>query len=218
MIVAIDGFSSCGKSTLAKTLATELHYTYIDSGAMYRAVTYYFLKNKIDISTIETVKQALEDIHLSFKKKQIELNGENINEEIREMYISGYVSEISALKPVREKMVALQQKMSKKGHVVMDGRDIGTTVFPNAQLKIFMTADPAVRAQRRFRELLLKGVKVSYQEVFDNLTHRDTQDTSRKESPLKMAADAVVLDNSYLNEEEQLDFVHKIIADHHIDL
>lgn len=218
MIVAIDGYSSCGKSTLAKTLATELHYTYIDSGAMYRAVTYYFLKNNIDLENPGEIKKALEEIHLNFKKQQIELNGENIADEIRQMYISSNVSEVSALKPVREAMVALQQKMSKKGHVVMDGRDIGTTVFPHAQLKIFMTADPEIRAQRRFRELLLKGVKVSYQEVYDNLTQRDKQDTTRTESPLKMASDAIILDNSHLNEEEQLDFVHHIIIDNHIQL
>ncbi|QNL48416.1 (d)CMP kinase [Olivibacter sp. SDN3] len=211
IIVAIDGYSSCGKSTVAKALAKELHYVYVDSGAMYRAVTLYFLRNNIDITNIGVVDQALEDIHLDSHKEagvtKIFLNGEDVSEEIRQMHVSENVSAVSAIRNVRKALVKQQQKMGSRKNLVMDGRDIGTTVFPHAQVKIFMTADPKVRAERRFLELTSKGEKITLEEVFENIAHRDYQDTTREESPLIRADDAVILDNTNMNEEEQLQFV-----------
>jgi len=210
-IIAIDGYSSCGKSTLAKALADKLHYVYIDSGAMYRAVTLYFIRNNVSIAAKEQVDEALKAIHIDFRKEagktHLFLNGEDVSEEIRQMYVSENVSEVSAIKEVRAAMVHQQQKMGQQRNLVMDGRDIGTTVFPNASLKIFMMADPDVRAKRRHLELTAKGETVSLEEVFKNLAHRDYIDTTRKESPLVRAEDAVVLDNTDLNEAEQLQFV-----------
>lgn len=210
-IIAIDGFSSCGKSTLAKTLAKQLGFTFIDTGAMYRAVTLYLIENEVDFQDANALKQALENIDIEIKKQGEEnhffLNGKDVSEAIREMYVSEKVSEVSALPEVRETLVRQQQKMGAEGKVVMDGRDIGTVVFPDAHLKIFMTASPEVRAQRRYEELRGKGEEVTLEEVRQNLNHRDQIDTTRAVSPLRQAEDAVLLDNSHLNREEQLEFV-----------
>ena len=210
-IIAIDGFSSCGKSTLAKTLAKRLGFTFIDTGAMYRAVTLYLIENKVDFQDENALKRALENIDIEIKKQGEEnrffLNGKDVSEAIREMYVSEKVSEVSALPAVRETLVRQQQKMGAEGKVVMDGRDIGTVVFPDAHLKIFMTASPEVRAQRRYEELRGKGEEVTLEEVRQNLNHRDQIDTTRAVSPLRQAEDAVLLDNSHLNREEQLEFV-----------
>ncbi|HYK76275.1 MAG TPA: (d)CMP kinase [Daejeonella sp.] len=210
IVVAIDGYSSCGKSTLAKALAKKLHFIYIDSGAMYRAVTLYFLRHNIDLQDEVAVANALSEIHLNFHSRDyqthITLNGEEVSEEIRQMRVSENVSEVSALKIVRKEMVKQQQRMGASKNIVMDGRDICTTVFPLAQVKIFMTADPNIRAQRRFKELKAKGENITLEEVFENLAHRDYLDTTRKESPLTRAKDAIVLDNTTLNQEQQLEF------------
>lgn len=210
IVIAIDGYSSCGKSTLAKALAKKLHFIYIDSGAMYRAVTLYFQRNEIDLSNPDAVESALEHINLNFHSRDyqthITLNGEEVSDEIRQMAVSEKVSEVSAIKAVRQAMVKQQQRMGKSKNIVMDGRDIGTTVFPHAQLKIFMTADPNVRAERRYKELKGKSEEITLEEVFENIAHRDYQDTTRQESPLVRAEDAVILDNTNLTESEQLDF------------
>lgn len=211
IIVAIDGYSSCGKSTVAKALAEQLHFVYVDTGAMYRAVTLYFLRHGIDLQDPEQVGEALQQIQIDFHKEngttKVLLNEEDISEEIRKMHVSEQVSEISALKAVRTAMVKQQQRMGSVRNVVMDGRDIGTAVFPDAQVKIFMTADPKVRAERRYNELSQKGEAVTLEEVFENIAHRDYQDTTRKESPLIRAENAIVLDNTELSEEQQLAFV-----------
>src|ERR1700712_5085338 len=210
IVVAIDGYSSCGKSTLAKALAKKLHFIYIDSGAMYRAVTLYFLRNNIDLKDGEQVAQALQDIHLNFHSRDYEthimLNDEEVSDEIRQMHVADSVSAVAAIHAVRVEMVKQQQRMGKSKNIVMDGRDIGTVVFPDAQLKLFMTADPLVRAQRRFKELTAKNPELTLESVFDNLAHRDYQDTTRAESPLTRADDAVILDNTDLTPEEQLAF------------
>jgi len=211
LVIAIDGYSSCGKSTLAKALAKKLGFIYVDSGAMYRAVTLYFLRNHIDISNDEKVTDALQHIELNFHSRDYEshitLNGEEVSDEIRLMPVSENVSEVSAHKIVRHEMVKQQQRMGKSKNIVMDGRDIGTTVFPDAPLKFFMTADPKIRAERRFKELESKGNnETTLEEVFENLAHRDYADTTRKESPLVRAEDAIILDNTDLTQEEQLDF------------
>ena len=211
LVVAIDGYSSCGKSTLAKALAKNLGFIYIDSGAMYRAVTLYFLRNHIDIQNKEAVADALQHIELNFHARDyqshITLNGEEVSDEIREMRISEAVSEVAALKVVRRDMVKQQQRMGKIKNIVMDGRDIGTTVFPDAQVKFFMTADPKIRAERRFKELRANGDNTTtLEEVFENLAHRDYADTTREESPLIRAEDAIILDNTDLTPEQQLEF------------
>jgi cytidylate kinase len=210
IVVAIDGYSSCGKSTLAKALAKKLHFIYVDSGAMYRAVTLYFLRNHIDIENQEQVSEALRNIHLNFHSRDyqthITLNDEEVSDEIRLMPVSENVSAVSAIREVRKEMVAQQQRMGKSKNIVMDGRDIGTAVFPNAQVKLFMTADPNVRAQRRYKELLPKNPDVSLEEIFENIAHRDYSDTTRKESPLMRADDAIILDNTNITPEEQLAF------------
>lgn len=210
IVIAIDGYSSCGKSTLAKALAKRLNFIYIDSGAMYRAVTLYFLRNNIEIQNQESVKSALKNIHIDFQTVDnqtiITLNGEDISKEIRQMHVAEKVSSVSAIKEVRMEMVRQQQRMGESGSIVMDGRDIGTVVFPNADLKLFMTAEPQIRAERRYNELISKGEKVNKEEIFANLAQRDLQDTTRKESPLVQAVDAIVLDNSHINEEQQLAF------------
>jgi CMP/dCMP kinase len=211
IIIAIDGYSSCGKSTVAKALANKLHYVYVDSGAMYRAVTLYFLRNNIDLEDDNKISEALENIHIDFHKEhgvtKVLLNDEDVSEEIRQMPVSENVSAVSAIKAVRKAMVKQQQKMGARKNVVMDGRDIGTAVFPHAQVKIFMTADPKVRAERRFLELKNKGENITLEEVFENIAHRDYQDTTRKESPLIRAEDAIILDNTDMTEDEQLAFV-----------
>lgn len=212
-IIAIDGFSSCGKSTLAKSLAKKLKFAFIDSGAMYRAVTLYFIRHDIALDDQETIESALKDIHIDFipnaLKTEIHLNDEDISEEIRQMYISDKVSDVSAIKAVRVAMVAQQQKLGSRRNIIMDGRDIGTTVFPDADLKIFMTADPKVRAARRYLELTEKGEDVTLEEVVENLATRDRIDSTRAESPLRQAEDAIVLDNSNLTPEQQLQFVEE---------
>lgn len=210
-VIAIDGFSSCGKSTVAKAVAKELNFVFIDSGAMYRAVTLYFLRNAVDMADDKAVLDALSSIQIDFVPNGVEtkihLNGEDISAEIRLMYVSDKVSEVSAIKAVRHAMVAQQQELGRRRNIVMDGRDIGTTVFPNADLKIFMTASPDVRAQRRYAELSAKGETISIEEVKANLAHRDHIDSTRAESPLRQAEDALILDNSNLSPQEQLQFV-----------
>jgi CMP/dCMP kinase len=210
IIIAIDGFSSCGKSTLAKQLAKELKYIYADSGAMYRAVTLYFLRNSIQLSNKKEIKNALGDIYLEFVfdvdagKSILYMNDENIELPIRDMIINEKVSEVAAIKEVREFAVAQQQKFEEKKGIVMDGRDIGTTVFPNAELKIFMTADIAVRVERRFKELYEVNKTITIEEVKQNLEMRDYMDSNRKISPLRQAKDAIVLNNSNLTMAQQL--------------
>lgn len=216
LVVAIDGYSSCGKSTLAKALAKKLGFIYIDSGAMYRAVTLYFLRNHTDMSNHDAIIDALQHIELNFHSRDYEshitLNGEEVSEEIRKMPVSENVSEVSAIREVRREMVRQQQRMGKSKNIVMDGRDIGTTVFADAQVKFFMTADPKIRAERRFKELQSKGdTETSLEDVFENLAHRDYADTTRKESPLVRAEDAIILDNTDITQEEQLEFaLHKV--------
>lgn len=226
IIIAIDGYSSCGKSTLAKALARRLQLIYVDSGAMYRALTLYFLQNKIPIplpEQLDTIKfdyeSALRWTKINFKinyltgSSEISINGKNVERQIRSLEVSQNVSHVSAIKAVREKLVALQQEIGKKGGVVMDGRDIGTTVFPNADVKIFMTANVEVRAKRRFDELTAKGIKTTFDEILKNITERDYEDSHRKASPLRKAPDAIVLDNTFLDEQEQVEFVLKIIKE-----
>jgi cytidylate kinase len=213
IIIAIDGYSACGKSTTAKMVASRLGYIYIDSGAMYRAVTLYFCDNHISSTNQYQVSQALANIHIQFvhnpktEKNETYLNGSNVEEEIRKMYISQKVSEVSAVPEVRKAMVYQQQQMGKKRGLVMDGRDIGTCVFPDAELKIFMTADIMVRAQRRQEELLEKNELIDIEEIIKNLQMRDHLDTTRKESPLRMADDAYLLDNTAITIDEQIEFV-----------
>jgi len=210
IIITIDGWSSCGKSTLARQLAKELGYLYVDSGAMYRAITLYFLRNHIDWTDKKEVIEALENINLRFiyngvsNKSEIYLNDENVEYVIRDLVIAEKVSDVAAIKEVREFAVAQQQKMGKQKGIIMDGRDIGTVVFPKAELKIFMTADNAVRVERRFKELYEKNPNITLEEVKNNLEMRDYIDSHREVSPLKKADDALVLDNTHLSEEEQL--------------
>lgn len=206
IIIAIDGYSSCGKSTLAKSLAARLRYTYIDSGAMYRAVTLHFLRQGTGLEDSEKVKAVLSGINIRFdQQNHTLLNGEDVEKDIRKMEVSNYVSEVAAIPEVRRAMVQQQQEMGADKGIVMDGRDIGTVVFPRAELKIFLTADPEVRAQRRYQELREKGQANSLQEVKHNLEHRDHIDSTREDSPLRQAADAVIIDNTLLDRSEQLE-------------
>jgi CMP/dCMP kinase len=213
IIIAIDGYSSCGKSTLAKQLAKELGYNYIDSGAMYRAITLYFLRNGIDIANHSQVLEALSNIHLSFEynedtgRSEIHLNDENVERYIRDLIVAEKVSEVAAIREVRSFAVAQQKKMGKKRGIVMDGRDIGTVVFPDAELKLFMTADLEIRVKRRFEELCQAGQAATIEDVQHNLAMRDYIDSNREESPLRQADDAVVLDNSNMDREQQLKLV-----------
>jgi cytidylate kinase len=208
--VTIDGWSSCGKSTLAKQLAKELGYVYIDSGAMYRAITLYFLRNHIDWTDLKEVDNALKDIIIEFQynetsqQSEIILNGENVEYVIRDLVIAEKVSDVAAIKAVRTFAVTQQQKLGKKKGIVMDGRDIGTTVFPKAELKIFMTADTAVRVERRFKELYSKNPNISIEEVKSNLEMRDYIDSNREISPLRKALDAIEIDNTNMSMDEQL--------------
>lgn len=221
--IAIDGFSSCGKSTLAKAIANKLGYRYIDTGAMYRATTLFMMRAGVisgdGALNQEHLLQILDDIDVNFRysieNKQSEtlLNGENVEKEIRSMEVSGQVSKVSLIKEVRKKMIALQKHMGREKAVVMEGRDIGTAVFPDAELKIFMTADTEVRVRRRYDELISKGQQTTEDEVRKNLEARDYDDTHRKENPLRKAKDAVLLDNSELNPQQQLDFVLRLAAD-----
>lgn len=209
IIITIDGWSSCGKSTLAKQLAKKLGYVYVDSGAMYRAITLYFLRNHIDWTDKKEVHAALKEIHLDFhfneknETSEIYLNDENVEYVIRDLVIAEKVSDVAAIKEVRSFAVAQQQKMGEKKGIVMDGRDIGTVVFPKAELKIFMTADNAVRVERRFKELYEKNPNITIEEVKNNLEMRDYIDSHRAVSPLRKADDAIVLDNTSLTEVEQ---------------
>lgn len=218
IIVAIDGYSSCGKSTLAKQLATELTYSYVDTGAMYRAVTLFFIRNQIDLFHPDQILNALSNITIEFKLGQNKegqdtyLNGENIEHEIRvNPRIASAVSDISALSDVRRFLVAQQQAFGQHKGIVMDGRDIGTVVFPQAELKLFITADPKVRAQRRLEELAEKGQTTTFEEVLANLEKRDYIDSHREDSPLMQAKDAIILDNSNMTRDEQFDWVMKLI-------
>jgi cytidylate kinase len=210
IIITIDGWSSCGKSTLARQLARKLGYVYIDSGAMYRAITLYFLRNHIDWTNTKEVEKALNEIELEFihndklDQSEMFLNGENVEYVIRDMVVAEKVSEIAAIKEVRDFAVAQQRKMGKARGIVMDGRDIGTVVFPKAELKIFMTADNAIRVERRFKELYEKNPNITLEEVQNNLQMRDYIDSNREVSPLRKAKDALVLDNSNITQEEQL--------------
>ncbi|HSR38549.1 MAG TPA: (d)CMP kinase [Phnomibacter sp.] len=220
IIVTIDGYSSCGKSTLAKKLAAKLNYRYIDSGAMYRAITLYFLRNQVNWNDHAAVAEALKNISLEFfvnpenGKTEIYLNGENVEYVIRDLVVAEKVSEVAAVKEVREFAVAEQQKLGAGKGIVMDGRDIGTTVFPNAELKIFLMADAAVRVARRFKELFEKNPAVTLEEVRHNLEMRDYIDSHREISPLRKADDALVLDNSELTPEETLDKAYELVMAH----
>ncbi len=219
IIVTIDGWSSCGKSTLARQLAKKLGYVYIDSGAMYRAVTLYFLRNHVDWTSRREVEKALENIEIDFhyneasERSEIILNGENVEFVIRDLVVAEKVSEVAAIREVREFAVAQQRKMGKKKGIVMDGRDIGTTVFPKAELKIFMTADNAVRVERRFKELFEKNPNVTIEEVKNNLEMRDYIDSNREVSPLRQAKDAIILDNTNISEEQQLRQAMKLVKE-----
>ena len=213
IIVAIDGFSSCGKSTIAKQLAVLLGYNYIDSGAMYRAITLYFLRNGVDYNDHSEVLNALADIHLSFvfneenRTSDIYLNDEDVSLPIRDMLVAEKVSQVAAIREVRSFAVAQQKRLGRKKGIVMDGRDIGTVVFPEAELKVFMVADPAVRVMRRFKEMYETNPHITIEEVRHNLELRDYIDSTREESPLHQAKDALLLDNSSMTREEQLEKV-----------
>lgn len=212
--IAIDGFSSCGKSTMAKGLAKELGYTYIDTGAMYRAAALYAIRNgwmTKEGMDEEAIRENMGQLDISFGKdakgdQNTYLNGKNVENEIRSLEVSNGASRISTLPFVRSTLVNLQQKMAEKGGVVMDGRDIGTVVMPNAELKIFLTASPEVRANRRFKEMQAKGENPKYKDVLQNVIERDQRDTTREASPLRKATDAIELDNSYMNVQEQFDW------------
>lgn len=217
IIITIDGYSSCGKSTLARQLAKKLGFVYIDSGAMYRAITLYFLRNNVDWNHEKEIREALQNISIEFivnevtDQSEIYLNGENVEYIIRDLVIAEKVSEVATLKEVRTFAVAAQQEMGINKGIVMDGRDIGTTVFPDAELKIFMVADEAVRVERRFTEMFHKNPNVSLEEVKSNIALRDYIDSNRKVSPLRKAEDAVELDNTNLTPKEQLDFALKLV-------
>ena len=211
IVVTIDGWSSCGKSTLAKQLAKTLGYIYVDSGAMYRAITLYFLRNHTDWTDDKEVQEALRNIHLHFeynkKSEQSEmfLNEENVEYVIRDLVIAEKVSDVAAIAAVRKFAVAQQQKMGKEKGIVMDGRDIGTTVFPKAELKIFMTADIAVRVERRYKEMFEKNPNITIDEIKSNLVLRDYIDSHREVSPLRKAGDAIEIDNTHITMEQQLE-------------
>ena len=217
IIIAIDGWSSCGKSTLAKVLAKKLGYLYVDSGAMYRAITLYFLRNHVDWTDRADVIKALKEISLEFvynensEQDEMHLNGENVEYVIRDLVVAEKVSDVAAIKEVRKFAVDQQQLMGKKKGVIMDGRDIGTVVFPKAELKIFLTADNAVRVERRFKELFEKNPNVTIEEVKANLEMRDYIDSNREESPLRKAEDAILLDNTNLTAEETLHKALKLV-------
>lgn len=210
IVIAVDGWSSCGKSTMAKQLSKALHYLFVDSGAMYRAITLYFLQHQLSFQDPKVVADALNNIQLSFKLNpetllnEVYLNGKNVESEIRSLSIAEKVSDVAAISAIRSFAVQQQQQMGLKKGIVMDGRDIGTVVFPSADLKIFMTASIPIRVDRRYRELVVKNPAITKEEVRANLEMRDHIDSHRADSPLKQADDAIVLDNSYLTPEEQL--------------
>jgi cytidylate kinase len=217
IIITIDGWSACGKSTLAKALAKKLGYVYIDSGAMYRAITLYFLRNHIDWTETKEVTQALQDVSIEFNfnkntnQSEIYLNGENVEYVIRDLVVAEKVSDVAAIKEVRKFAVAQQQKLGDKKGIVMDGRDIGTTVFPAAEVKIFMEADETVRVERRFKELFEKNPNITIEEIKTNLEMRDYMDSHREVSPLRKADDAIELNNTQLTEKEQMDFALQLV-------
>lgn len=221
IIIAIDGFSSCGKSTLAKAIAKRLNYSYVDTGAMYRAVSLYILRKNLNWTTMSAVEinRLLDEVVITFQYNpelgysETYLNKENVETEIRGKQVSEAVSEISQIKAIRDRMKQLQRIAGREKKVVMDGRDIGTNVFPEADLKLFMTADPEIRAKRRYDELIAKGQEPVFEEVLENIRLRDHNDTHRKENPLRKAVDAIEIDNSYLDEEEQLNLLQRIIAE-----
>jgi len=225
IVIAIDGYSGCGKSTTARAVSSLLQYVYIDTGSMYRAVTLYFQEHYVNLTNPVQVRKSLEEIEVEFERHEgsdesaLFLNGINVSQKIRSMDVSRKVSEVSALAPVREKLVAQQRKIGKKKGVVMDGRDIGTVVFPEAELKIFMTADLEVRAERRQAELLEKGQLVNLQEIIENLEKRDKLDTSRAISPLKKAKDAHLIDTTHLTFSEQVEKILNLatsaMVEHH---
>ena len=212
IIIAIDGYSACGKSTLARQLAKSLHYTYVDSGAMYRAITLYFIQHQIPYNESAGISAGLKNISLEFRfnvstgNSDIWLNGKNVEKRIREIDVAEKVSEVAAIPGVRAFAERCQRDMSKNKGIVMDGRDIGTVVFPQAELKLFMTADMAIRVRRRYEEMKEKNGSVSLEEIRKNIEERDYLDTHRKISPLKQASDAILLDNTHLTKEEQLDY------------
>ena len=217
IIIALDGWSSCGKSTLAKELAKELGFLYVDSGAMYRAITLYFLRNHVDWTDKNEVKKALNEISLEFiyndnsQQSEMHLNGENVEYVIRDLVVAEKVSDVAAIKEVRKFAVDQQQLMGKKKGIIMDGRDIGTVVFPKAELKIFLTADNAVRVERRFKELFDKNPNVTIEEVKANLEMRDYIDSNRVESPLRQADDAILVDNTNLTAKETIQKVMQMV-------
>ena len=222
IIIAIDGFASTGKSTLAKCLANYLNYIYVDSGSMYRAITYYALVNNylpFNKKNLKDFFKVLADVKLNFifndnlGYSEIYLNNINIEKEIRSILVSNHVSSVATISFIRKHMVNLQKEMSLNKGVVMDGRDIGTVVFPNAELKLFLNASAEVRAERRHSEYVKQGVKVNYEEVLNNLRSRDLDDSSRTDSPLIVADDAIEIDNSFLSMEDQIFFVKKILKD-----
>jgi len=214
--IAIDGYSSCGKSTLAKALGRRLKFLYIDSGAMYRAVTLFFIKAGIAPTNINRIVPLIPNIKIKFYQGRIFLMDEDVSEAIREPYVANMVSQFAQVKEIRDFLVSIQQELGKRKNIIMDGRDVGTAIFPNADLKIFMTADPMIRAQRRYNEYQnLKigklGESITMNEVLENIHDRDLQDTTREISPLIQAADAIVLDNSNMTEEQQLEYVLDIL-------
>lgn len=210
IIVTIDGYCSCGKSTLARDLAKELGYKYVDTGAMYRAVTLYLLRLGVNVEDEDAVKQVLPEVSIDFtyaphtNEQLTSLNGENVEEAIRSIEVSHHVSQVSTLKAVRETLVKQQKGFGTAKGIVMDGRDIGTVVFPDAELKLFLTASSSIRTKRRYDELKNAGEIVTIEEVHQNLEERDHMDATRSESPLRQAADAIVLDNTHMSREEQL--------------
>lgn len=216
IIIAVDGYSSCGKSTTAKGVAAYLGYAYIDTGAMYRAVTLYFHTNHVSLTNPKEISKALENIKIDFRRNpetgrnETYLNGLNVEDEIRKLYIANWVSEVSAVSDVRRAMVAQQQRMGKTRGVVMDGRDIGTVVFPDAELKVFMTAEPEIRAERRQVELLAKGEMLDLDDILQNIKKRDHIDTTRNDSPLRQASDAIPVDTSFMTLDEQIDLVTQL--------
>lgn len=215
IIIAIDGYSSCGKSTLAKALAKRLGYSYMDTGAMYRAVTLFAIQHQIDVHELsdEEIDEMVDQIQITFsynRDKEISetyLNGENVEALIRGKEVSEMVSLVSQQSAIRRRMIDLQRRAGKNKGIVLDGRDIGTVVFPDAELKLFMTAKANIRAERRYQELKAKGQELDFEEILKNIEERDFNDTNRKEHPLRKAEDAIVLDNSTMNQEEQLDWV-----------
>lgn len=212
IIIAIDGYSSCGKSTTAKAVAKHLGFAYIDTGAMYRAVTLYFLQNHVSFHNPKDILRALDQISIEFRRSEegrneTYMNGLNVEDEIRKLYIANQVSEVSAIAEVRHAMVDQQRRMGRKRNVVMDGRDIGTVVFPDAELKVFMTAEPLIRAQRRQQELFDKGDVLGLEEILQNLQKRDLIDTTRAESPLRQAEGAILVDTSFMTLDEQVDHI-----------